>query len=160
MTSRYRYPPRALAAAYGRCAAGLACSLGPIAFVQPAPAVAWLLAAGAILFLVYFARTVCRSLTFIELDAAGISARGPFGAAIRWDGLRSMQLDYFSTRRDREEGWMQLKLRDDRRSIRIDSDLDGFGELARHAAAEAVRRGHSLDQATRENLAALGAPSG
>lgn len=157
MMRRYRYPRRALAAAYARSAAGLALSAGPIALVQPAPVVGWVLAAAAALFLVYFARTVCRSLTFIELDEAGICARGPLGGAIRWDGLRSMRLDYFSTRGDREEGWMQLRLRDARRSIRVDSDLDGFAELACAAAGEALRHGHSLDAATRENLSALGA---
>ena len=156
MTRTYRYPRRALAAAYARSAAGLAFCAGPVALLQPAPEVGWVLGTAAALFLVYFVRTVCRSLTFIELDEAGIRARGPFGAALRWDALRSMRLDYYSTRRDREEGWMQLRLRDARRSLRIDSDLEGFAELARAAAAEAARRGHGLDEATRENLAVLG----
>ncbi len=141
---------------YAGSAIGLACSLGPLAFVQPAAAVAWVLAAAAAFFLVYFARTVCRQLTHIELDEAGICARGPLGAAIRWEDLRSLRLGYYSTRRDREEGWMQLRLRSAQRTIRIDSEVDGFADIARAAAAEARRRGVDVDEATRANLRALG----
>ena len=145
---------------YAGSAIGLACSLGPLAFVQPAAAVAWVLAAAAAFFLVYFARTVCRQLTRIELDEAGICARGPLGAAIRWEDLRSLRLDYYSTRRDREGGWMQLRLRSAQRTIRIDSEVDGFADIAGAAAAEARRRGTDLDETTRANLRALGIAQG
>lgn len=153
----YRYPLRALAGDYARACIGLALTLAPLALLRPAAAVAWALAAAAALFLVYFARTVGRQLTHIELDEAGIRTRGPLGAAIRWAELRSLRLAYYSTRRDQEEGWMQLKLSDARRTIRIDSDLDGFAELARAAAARAGQSGLEVDPATRSNLSALGA---
>ncbi len=155
MTRRFRYPQGALASCYARGGIGLALSAGPLILVQPAPAAAWVLAAAAALFLVYFARTVCRSLTFIELDEAGIRASGPLGASIRWEELRALQLEYYSTRRDREEGWMQLKLRAARRTIRVDSDLAEFAELARAAAGHARRRGLAIDESTRNNLSAL-----
>ena len=112
----------------------------------------------AVLFLVYFARTVCRQLTHIELDETGIRARGPaFGAsaAIRWDDLRLFRLDYYSTRADREGGWMQLKLADAQRTIRIDSDLDGFAQVVERAAQAAARRELALDSASLANLQAL-----
>ncbi len=99
-------------------------------------------------------------MTRIELDETGIRARGPFARAIRWDSLRSLRLDYYSTRRDADGrtmqgGWMQLKFRDGRRTIRVDSELEGFAELAAMAAAEAARRGLALDPATAQNLEAL-----
>ncbi|MEW6689531.1 MAG: hypothetical protein AB1452_10630 [Pseudomonadota bacterium] len=153
----HRYPARALAADYLRASLGGGLTLGPLALAQPAAPAAWALAAGAALFLVYFARTVCRQLTRIELDEAGIRARGPLGAAIRWGDLRSLRLAYYSTRRDREEGWMQLKLRDARHTIRIDSDLERFAEIACAAASRAEAAGLELDPATRGNLRALGA---
>jgi len=151
-----RYSWRALLPGYAGSAFGLACSLAPLALVQPAAPVAWFLAAVSALFLVYFGRTVFRQLTRIELDEVGIRARGPLGAAIRWEDLRSLRLDYYSTRRDREGGWMQLRLRDAGRTIRIDSELEGFIELARIAVLEARRRGIDLDEPTRANLDALG----
>jgi hypothetical protein len=141
---------------YAGSAIGLGCTLGPLAFAHPASPVAWVLAAAAALFLVYFGRTVCRQLTHIELDETGIRARGPLGAALRWEELRSLRLDYYSTRRDCEGGWMQLRLRDAQRTIRIDSELDGFVELVRAVALEARRRGADLDEATRANLGVLG----
>jgi hypothetical protein len=153
--SRHRYPLRALWRAYAGSAAGAAAALGLLGFAQLAAPVAWAAAAAAALFLVYFARTVCRQLTHIELDETGIRARGPTGAAIRWEELRSLQLEYYSTRRDREEGWMQLKLRDAQHTIRIDSQLDGFAELARQAARAAAARGLALEASTLGNLAVL-----
>lgn len=165
MTPALRYSWRSLVPDYAGGGIGLALSLGPLAYAHPAAPVAWVLAAAAALFLVYFGRTLCRQLTHIELDEAGIRVRGPalglLSAAIRWEDLRSLRLDYFSTRRDPEGrtmdgGWMQLRLRDARRTIRIDSELEGFVSLARVAALEARRRGIDLDGATRTNLGVLG----
>ncbi len=156
MTRTFHYPVRALLADYLRGGIGLIVCAGPIFLVKPSPAVASVLCAVAILFLVYFARTVCRQLTHIELDETGIRAKGPLGAPIRWEDLRSLRLDFYSTRSDREGGWMQLRLRDARRTIRIDSAVDGFAELAGAAAAEARCRGAALNEVTRANLKLLG----
>jgi len=161
VSSAHRYSWRALLPGYAGSAIGLAFSLGPLAVAHPAGPVAWVLAAAAALFLVYFGRTVCRQLTHIELDENGIRAKGPLGAAIRWEDLRSLRLGYYSTRRDPEGrtmqgGWMQLRLRDAQHTIRIDSELEGFVELVRTASAEALRRGLSFDEGTHGNLRALG----
>jgi hypothetical protein len=158
----FRYSWRSLLGAYAGGAAGFAVTIGLLGFAQLAMPVAWAVAAAAALFLVYFVRTVCRQMTRIELDETGIRARGPLARAIRWDSLRSLRLDYYSTRRDAEwrtmqGGWMQLRLRDGRQTIRVDSELEGFGELASLAAGEAARRGLALDAATAHNLEALGA---
>jgi hypothetical protein len=155
LSATFRYPAGALAADYLRAGLGLAATAGPLAFVDPAPAVAWILAALAALFLVYCARTVRRQLTSIELTETGIRARGPLGAGIRWDELRSIRLDYYSTRRDREGGWMQLTLRGARSALRVDSELDGFADLVRAAAGEARRHGRELGPDSLENLKAL-----
>jgi hypothetical protein len=161
----FRYPWRSLFLDYAGSGAGLAASLGSLGFLQLAAPVAWVATAVAGLFLVYFARTVCRQLTRLELDEDGIRVKGPLDAALRWDGLRLLRLDYYSTRRDAERrtmqgGWMQLTLRDARRTIRIDSALEDFAELASLAAQEASHRGLALDAATASNLEALGGGNG
>jgi hypothetical protein len=153
--SSHGYPLRALGLDYAGAAAGLGVSLGLIVFLRLAAPIAWIAAATAALFLVYFARTVCRQLTRIVLDEAGIRAEGPLGAAIRWDELRALRLDYYSTRADRERGWMQLKLADAQHTIRIDSDLEGFAQVAERAALEAARLDLALDPGTLNNLVAL-----
>jgi hypothetical protein len=156
----FRYSWRDLLPDYAGSIIGLALSLGPLAAVNPALPVAWVLGAVAALFLVYFARTVSRQLTHIDLDETGIRVRGPasglLSAAIRWEDLRSLRLDYYSTRRDREGGWMQLRLRDARRTIRVDSELGGFVELVRAVALQARNRGLDIDEATRANFDQLG----
>jgi hypothetical protein len=50
---------------------------------------------------------------------------------------------------------MQLRLGDARRTIRIDSGLEGFAELVGEAARAAARRDLALDAATLANLEAL-----
>ena len=165
MTTSLRYSWRSLFPDYAGSGIGIALTLGPLVLVHPAAPVAWVLAAAAVLFLVYFGRTLCRQLTHIELDEAGIRVRAPavglLSAAIRWEELRSLRLDYFSTRKDPEGrtmdgGWMQLKLRGARHTIRIDSELEGFAGVVRACALEAARRGADLDYATRANLGVLG----
>ena len=161
VTRTFRYPARALLADYLRGALGMCACAGPIFLVKPVPAVASIMGGAALLFLVYFARTVCRQLTHIALDETGIRVKGPLGAPIRWEDLRSLRLDYYSTRNDPEGrtmhgGWMQLRLRDAQRTIRIDSEVDGFAELACAAAAAARRGGADLDASTRANLELLG----
>jgi hypothetical protein len=152
----FHYSARSLAGDYAQALIGVACTLGPLALAQPAPVVGWILGATGVLFLVYFGRTVCRQLTRVELDEAGIRVRGPLGATIRWDRLCALRLDYYSTRADREGGWMQLRLGDGQRTLRIDSGLEGFAELARAAARVAARRALALDAATAANLEVLG----
>lgn len=156
MSRSFRYSSRSLALAYAGSGAACVAALGLLGFVPLAAPVAWAAAAAAAIFLVYFARTVCRQLTRIELDETGVRARGPLGAAIRWEELRSLRLDYYSTRADREGGWMQLRLRSARATIRIDSGLEGFADLVRAAGGEAARRGLPLDAATLANLGTLG----
>jgi len=161
--SEFYYPPRSLALEYAGSVTGIAFTLGLVGMAQLAAPLMWLLTAAGALFLVYFARTVCRQLTHIEMDGTGIRVRGPAwgravgltGAAIRWESLRLLRLEYDSTRADREGGWMQLKLGDAQRTIRIDSDLDGFARVAERAAIEAARLGLALDAATLTNLQAL-----
>jgi len=159
VTGSFRYPARVLRLDYAGSAAGLALSLGLLAFAQLAAPVAWVATAAALLFLVYFGRTVCRQLTHIELDETGIRVMGPvvglLSAAIRWTDLCVLRLDYYSTRRDGEGGWMQLRLGDARRTIRIDSDLEGFAELVGAAARAAARHDLALDPTTAANLKVL-----
>jgi hypothetical protein len=152
----YRYPTAATAADYARGLGGIALTAAPLFALAPSGPLAWILAAGMLLFLVYFVRAVVRHLTRIELSEAGIAALGPFGRAIPWDELRSMKLNYYTTRSDRSGGWMQLDLGTGQRSLSVDSRLEGFADVAGAAAQEARHRGCPLDETTLFNLKALG----
>ena len=67
-----------------------------------------------------------------------------------------MKLGYYSTRRDRKSGWMQLELGAGRARLSLDSRLDGFDRLVRFATAAAAERELELSEATAANLSALG----
>ncbi|HSH07259.1 MAG TPA: hypothetical protein VLA41_06320 [Burkholderiales bacterium] len=153
---RFRYPTAALRSAYGLAVVGMLIGFGPLLLARPAPLFRWLLGAMGVLFLVYFLRTVTRQLTWIELDATGISVHGPLGAAIPWDALRAVRLNYYSTRPDRSGGWMEFILQGPRRALRVESTLDGFAELVRESIGQAQARGLEIDERTRANLRALG----
>ena len=114
----------------------------------------------AVLFLIYGLRTLQRQVTVAELDETGlhthVAALSTLDRAVRWQSLQDMQLKYFSTRRDRGEGWMQLVLKGASGTVRVDSNLDGFEDIIRRTYAAAQARGLNLNQATSENLKSLG----
>lgn len=84
----------------------------------------------------------------------------PTGTVLSWEHLDRLRLRYYSTRRDRSDGWMTLTLAGlapSGRRVRLglDSTVDGFIEIARAAAAAAVRNGVALKPSTVANLNAL-----
>lgn len=140
-----------LRAGIGLVAAGavLACgALGPVA--------TGVVIGVAVLFAVFGLRTGLRHATKIEAGESGLSVLGPLSTTIRWAELDRMRLAYYSTRRDRSGGWMQLDLGAGAASIRLDSRLDGFEQLVERAALAAAAREVAMSAATAANLQALG----
>ena len=156
----YRYSRQALTGDFVRSVTGLAITLGPMLLAQPGTLMMAVLGALAALFAAHGTRTWVKSATRIAVDDEGIVVRGPRQATLRWDGLRHMSLTYYSTRRDGSKGWMQMKLKGEDATLRIDSTLDGFPVLVRRAATEAAKRGLELPPATQVNIAALGRTTG
>ncbi|MSO70251.1 MAG: hypothetical protein EXQ98_08285 [Alphaproteobacteria bacterium] len=148
----HRYPLRTLIGDYGRAGVGLFFTVGPFAVTSPLPVVSGILAAFAALFFAYGARTVIRHCTVIRLSAKGMEASGPLAAHLGWDEMRGLSLRYFSTRRDRAGGWMQLRVKGARGSMRIDSTIDEFDIILERAARAARACGVALDSSTVENL--------
>ena len=158
--SDHRYTVAALTPDYVRAGAGIVLTAGPLALVRPTPVLAYVLGGLALLFALFAARTAIRHLTTIELTSAGIRALGPFTAAIDWSELSTVELRYFSTRRDRAKGWMQLRVRGPRTALRLDSNIEAFETIAARVIDEARARGVALDDSTLANLTALGARFG
>ncbi len=154
--SRHVYPTSAMIGDYLRAAAGFV-PIAAVLALAPAGAVAGTILGGlAALFALFGVRTALRHASPIEISEAGVSAAGPLGAAIPWDRLDGIKLAYYSTRRDRRNGWMQLELRAGSSRIRLDSRIDGFAELVGRAARAAAMRGIALSPPTAANLEALG----
>jgi hypothetical protein len=153
--SHHNYPRSALIPDYLRAGAGLLLSGGPLFLADPSSLMIYVLAGLAALFSLYGMRTMVRHMWRLEVTEKGVTAAGPFGGSVRWDELSALQLRYFSTRRDSTDGWMQLKLRGGESSLRIESALSDFAVVVARAAGEAERRGLTLNESTRANLATL-----
>ena len=158
--TRHVYPSGAMLGDYLRTAAGLVPAAAILATTRVSTSVAVLLIGFAALFLVFGIRTAICHGTAIELTEATLRARGPFAASIAWSELDGMRLAFYSTRRDKGGGWLQLELRAGRSIVRLDSRIEGFTALVARAARAAAARGLPLDPATAANLAAFAAGTG
>lgn len=154
--TRYAYPGSAMIGDYARAAAGFVAVTAVLAVASAGPVATGILSGLAALFALFGLRTGLRHATRIEATETQLSAAGPLSATIRWAELDRVRLAYYSTRRDRRDGWMQLELRGGGSTIRIDSRIDGFGELVERSALAAAERGVELSAATAANLEALG----
>ncbi len=152
----HRYPSAALLADYARAGAGMALTLGPLAMFNAAPVMVYILGGLGALFGAFGLRTFLRHMTYVEVSPEEIRMLGPARRALRWRRLDGVRLKYYATRRDRQRGWMQLKLKGDGRVLTIDSSIDGFADIAAHALVAARAGQLALDDDTRANLAALG----
>lgn len=156
LTSRHVYPTVAMLSDYLRAAAGLL-PAGVIFATEPVGAVvATLLGGFAAIFAVFGLRTLLRHGMSLEMSDTGLRASGFSRQALAWADLDRMKLAYYSTRRDRRSGWMQLELGAGGTRLKIDSRIDGFDRLVRRAAEVAQSHRLALNDATLANLSALG----
>ncbi|HLZ65802.1 MAG TPA: hypothetical protein VKQ29_06195 [Aliidongia sp.] len=154
--SEHRYPTRSLVEDYARGGAGLvflAIALVPMHWVLHL-----VFGLMAVLLLSFGVRTYLRSRSRIVLDETGIAVIGPWRKRLAWTAIDGLKLRYFSTRRDRKRGWMELRLSAAGTRLTIESQIDGFEEIVRRAAAAAAARGLAVDPSTEGNLAALDVP--
>jgi hypothetical protein len=161
--TRYRYPPKAVIGDYLRAAGGFAVTGGPALFLPTAMPVTVILGVLAALFGIFGLRTALRQFTVIEMSDKVVSVIGAGGKSMAWRDVRQVRLDYYSTRRDGQGGWMQMKISGPCGHIRVDSALDGFARLAGETATSASAHGVTMTGTTLGNFKALGvaaAPDG
>ena len=156
--SIHRYPAEAQRSDLIRVGIGLLLTVGPLAVLPMHWVVSILFGAAALLFAVFTARIIQRTLTRYESGEQGIAAHGPLGATIAWDELSALKLHFFSTRRDRGNGWMLLVLKGGNRSLKLESTLTGFDDIVDRAAEVAKAKRLPLTDTTTNNLLAMGAP--
>ena len=158
--SLHRYPARAVLLDYLYSGLGLLFTLGPLAGTTPSGPAAWVLGGLAALFAVYGARTALRHRTRLRVSEEEIVVDGLPRRHLPWSRLTRCTLGYYATRRNRDRGWMQLTLKAGGRSLRIDSQIEGFDRIVRRAVHAAQSHGIAFDNTTQENLRALGITAG
>jgi hypothetical protein len=154
--TRFGYPISAMAGDYLRAAAGLGPTVLILGTVSVGSVAELVLGGFAVIFGAFAIRTALRHGTSLKVSDKELRATGLRSVTIPWRDLDRMKLAYYSTRRDRKSGWMQLELGAGRARLSLDSRLDGFDRLVRQAALAAAARGLELSEATATNLQALG----
>jgi hypothetical protein len=154
--TRHVYPTRALLGDYARAAVGLVPMAAILTTMSVGMVAATVLGGFAALFAAFAIRTALRHGTQIEATEAALTASGLRRVSISWSELNRMKLAYYSTRRDRRDGWLQLELRAGPSTLRLDSRIEGFADLVQASVRAAETRGLLLSPATSTNLQALG----
>ncbi|MDP6602769.1 MAG: hypothetical protein QGG17_01095 [Rhodospirillales bacterium] len=154
--SVHAYPVRAIRADYMRAGIGVVCFLAPLAVGGVAWPVAAVFATCAVLFAVFGLRAMGRQATRVSVTETGVSADGWRPLHIAWGEMSAMSLGYYSTRREKGKGWMQLRLKGEAGTVRVESTIEDFDSVVRTAARASSANGVVLNRATRSNLQALG----
>jgi hypothetical protein len=157
--SSHRYPTKTVIGDYIRGGIGVAVTGSLLVAAQDIGVFHYILMAGTALFGGFAFRTWRRHQTSYELSEEGIWANGPLGKALRWSEITDIRLKYFSTRKDRKEGWFQLTVQGAAGKISLDSDLEGFDAFLEACAPVFRVNQLELSEPTAENFAAAGFPA-
>jgi len=153
--SIHRYPPRSLSTDYYRASGGVAVTLLPLLVIRPDWPVALIFVLVAALCGYFLYRTIERHRLVIGMDDEGIFARGFNSVDIRWTDMSRFHLNYYTLRRDRTNGWMELVLRAGDKTIKVDSRLEDFVTVVRRAHSAARQNRLPMTPITQANLMAL-----
>lgn len=157
----HRYQSNRLIGDYLRGGCGLAGSVAAWLLLPSVPQVHVLMAGLTLLFLLFTIRTVWRQVVRIEVSDQTFTLTSPRSGFLKqgpvaWRDLVSVKLRYYSTRRNRKNGWFTMHLAGPTARIAFDSDLDGFEDMARRAALAVRDNDIEIDDTTRANFSALG----
>ena len=156
-TAGLRYPRQTLWADYIRAGIGTVLCALPLLLVDVNRWIGGILLVLLVLFAAFFVRTALRQRTRYVLSFDTLCADGPAGTLVEWSRLDRMKLSYFSTKRDRSDGWMQLSVASaGGRTVKVDSALEGFYDIVERAAQAAETNRLDLTAATRANLRSMG----
>ncbi len=153
----YRWPLSALAGDYLRSGIGFALSFLFFLLVPPGSIAFFALLALAVLFGLYLAQTALRARTVLTLLPEGLAVTGFFGnRLISWKALDQFALRYYTLRREKGAGWMDLKLGSGGYTVTIDDRLDGFRSILARSWQAACERDIGISSSTYANLTAAG----
>lgn len=159
--SEYRFERGPLRRDYIRAGIGLFLSIGGFLLADWGSIGQYVFGPIALVFLAFLIHTAIRHGTYYDLTVDGIRRSNELGPIKRttklaWRDLRRVSLRYFSTRRDRSSGWLQLTLAGSGARFSLDSTLEGFDAVI-SATATAIREHQiSVKATTAGNFAALG----
>lgn len=163
--SVHRYAARAIRGDLLRAVAGFVLTAVPCAATSESPIAAGIFGLLATLFFAFGVRSYSRRFALVLVTEDGVifcplGERSPQIPGFRhgrvaWRDIQAMRVRFFSTKRDRSEGWMELRLADGKDRLTIDSTIEGFETVVARAALAAKRSDVALDDTTLANLDSL-----
>jgi len=151
-----RYSTKSLNADILRAIIGFALCICPVILIVAEPLINGILIASSLLFLVFGIKTWLRRSVRVNCKETEIIISGPISRSLEWNELRGLKLSYFSTRRNKKDGWMQLKLEGKSRKITIESNLEKFEEICARAYQAASDNNIPITKTSERNFAELG----
>ena len=168
--SVHRYAARAIRGDLLRAVVGFVLTAVPCAVTSESPIATGIFGLLASLFFAFGVRSYIRRFALVLVTEDGVVSC-PLGEgspqipgfrriSLAWRDVQTMRLRFFSTKRDRSEGWMELRLADGKDRLTIDSTIEGFETVVARAALAAEQGGVALDDTTLANLGSLRIGSG
>jgi hypothetical protein len=156
MSDEYGYSFSSVGGDFVRAIVGLVlCSL-PVLLGLELILALWLLVPLTTVFFTFLVRIIFRYMTTVTVTDEWIRVNSFLDITLYWADVTDFKLSYFTLWRNGEKGWMQMRLRNATNSIRIESSLVGFEEIASRAFAAAEANHISLNSTTTSNLEAFG----
>ena len=156
MAGEYGYPFSSVRGDFIRAVLGMVlCSL-PVLLGLELILALWFLVPLTAVFITFLVRIIIRYMTTVTVTDEWIRVNSFFDITLYWADVTDFKLSYFTLWRNGEKGWMQMRLRNATNSVRIESSLVGFEEIASRAFAAAEANHISLNSATTSNLEAFG----
>lgn len=154
----YRYPLKTLIGDYIRSACGVLLGAGVFLSVPLSPLIVIVFGIVLVLFTLFAVQTILRHITQVALTDDEICAARFGTVVLPWRDLERVKLRYYGSRPQSRPkgGFMQLTLKGGGASLRLESHLDGFEDVARHAAMAARENRISLDPTSAGNFLAFG----
>lgn len=162
---RFGYPSGAMYKDYGQAAAGVVIFGIPLVYAHSNIYAVVILGAIVLMFLSFAWTTWQRHRTVIAVTDDGIWTEGATHTALRWTEITRVDLKYFSTKRERGRGgaatdegsgWMQLRLDGPGGTIKVDSSVGDFRDLAVRVVHAIEQHRLTMSESAHVNFAAMG----
>lgn len=155
--SVHSYPTSSVLTDLARAGCGLALCSAPLIFIADPPLTLIMIFGGLVgIFALSACQALLRGYVRVEWDETGVTGRTISAVKLPWRDVDRVKLAYYSTRRDRSNGWMQLSIAAKGRRLQVDSHLGAFDALVERAVRAAIRNNAPFDAVTRSNLYGLG----
>lgn len=152
----YRYPVSSLRGDYFQAGIGMSITGLLLIGASSVPVMFVIIGSLFALFAGFGIKTWSKHMTLIQIEPDGLQIFGLRRRQVSWEDLSGAKLRFFTVKRDRDAGWMELTLFTDKGKVKIESSIDGFNEIAASVAKTVESKNVVIDETSVENFNAIG----